>query len=81
MSAENLGKIVRRRLGTGETRGLCWVQSYADHPTYGLLDENGNHITWAVHLCDLVTPEQAIQYWKARALSAEAKLVNPHPTR
>ncbi|WP_332689476.1 hypothetical protein [Devosia sp.] len=43
---------------------------YYDQPVY-MLQSNGKECTWAASLCREATPEEAIEYWRNRALKAE----------
>lgn len=44
---------------------------YYDQPTY-IIQREGRECTWAASLCREATPDEAIEYWRDRALNAES---------
>lgn len=74
---DDLDAVVRVMWGTGEERGLGRVVAVCDAPTFVLEMDNGEKIHWRQDLCRGVLPKAEIDYWKARALSAERS--NPQP--
>lgn len=44
---------------------------YMSHPTYVIKTPTGQ-VSWAEHLTRKATPQEEVEYWRARALDAEA---------
>ena len=44
--------------------------SYSDRPTF-IINDHGKQKTWQADLAREATQEEAVEYWKARALAAE----------
>lgn len=60
---------------TAPDKGTAFVGEaigYHDHPVY-ILHNGESGCTWAAHLTREATPEEAIEYWRHRALTAERK--------
>lgn len=50
---------------------------YYDCPVY-ILHNGDTNCTWAAHLTREATPEEAIEYWRHRALEAEKRALHPY---
>lgn len=75
---DKIAKVYKVKTGTGESMGLHFAVAYCDAPTFTLEPMYGNHaINWREDLCELATPEEEVDYWKARAFHAESKLSKP----
>lgn len=67
-----LGTVVMKRYGTGEIgKEACEVLSSLEEPSFQLVSVEGESFTWAQSLTRPATPEEAIEYWKARTRYAE----------
>ena len=47
------------------------VMAYVPEPTYQLINKNGESFHWHTNLCRPATMEEALDYWRSRALIAE----------
>lgn len=45
--------------------------AYVDQPTY-TIQSGDRHVSWVAGLCREATPDEAIAYWRERAIKAEA---------
>ena len=69
----HLGRIAEIKTRPGAPIGLGEIVSVCDAPTFELVLSSGQRAHWRQDLCAVATAEQAIAYWKERALLAEAK--------
>ena len=75
MSAKPGGLVVAFTVGCSDAPSFIgeWLGEY-DVPTVMLSKADGGEKAWAKHLTREATPDEALAYWKARALKAEAAL-------
>jgi hypothetical protein len=78
MSVDWLGKVAVIRFGNGADHKLIEVFSYCDVPTVGGLGPSGEKVTWRADLLREATPEEAVAYWRDRALRA-CRTCGEHP--
>ena len=72
MSAKPGGLVVAFTVGCSDAPSFIgeWLGEY-DVPTVMLSKADGGEKAWAKHLTREATPDEALAYWKARALKAE----------
>lgn len=56
------------------------ASGYYDQPTY-IIHSAGKECVWAASLCREATPDEAIEYWRKRALDAESASMTTLPGR
>lgn len=66
-------KVYEVKTGPGGSLGLHLAVSYCDAPTFTLENVSGQQIHWRVDLCEEVTHEEEVEYWRERALAAESR--------
>lgn len=69
---DDLNQLARARTASdGSTVAVGRIISHCDAPTVTLEDDEGGHATWRADLCELLTADAAIEYWRTRAERAE----------
>lgn len=68
-----LGTVVVQRFGTGAEGDASAILTICDAPTFGLIRADGHHFDWRQDLTRPATTEEALAYWRERALNAEKK--------
>lgn len=66
-----LDRPVRVKWGTGEMREIAEVNGYRDHPTVHLKSNDGHEYSWGMHMCEELTWEEEVGYWKKRFAESE----------
>lgn len=71
MSGKMMGKLVVCRTQLGATHCLGVVTAYCDAPVYELEVASGEKRMFRADLVVEASPEQVVDYWMNRALTAE----------